>query len=92
SEKHKVLKGELNRTVGETNEPFLAYRKEKKEEVFELANGHGNGTKGETGKGLGLFFCKEFVKMNNGDIFIESQEGMGTTITFTLPLFNLAEN
>ena len=66
--------------------------KEKKEEVFELANGHGNGTKGETGKGLGLFFCKEFVKMNNGDIFIESQEGMGTTITFTLPLFNLAEN
>jgi len=66
--------------------------KEKKEEVFELANGHGKGTKGETGKGLGLFFCKEFVTMNNGDIFIESSEGKGTTISFTLPLFNLPEN
>ncbi len=66
--------------------------KEKKEEVFELANGLYKGTSGETGKGLGLFFCKEFVTMNNGDIFIESQEGQGTTITFTLPLFNLAEN
>ena len=66
--------------------------KEKKEEVFELANGNGKGTQGETGKGLGLFFCKEFVTMNNGDIFIESQEGEGTTITFTLPLFNLPEN
>ncbi len=66
--------------------------KEKKEEVFELANGLHKGTSGETGKGLGLFFCKEFVTMNNGDIFIESQEGQGTTITFTLPLFNLVKN
>ncbi len=66
--------------------------KGRKEEVFELANGIHKGTSGETGKGLGLFFCKEFVTMNNGDIFIESQEGRGTTITFTLPLFNLAEN
>jgi signal transduction histidine kinase len=64
----------------------------KKEEVFELANGNTKGTKGETGKGLGLFFCKEFVSMNNGDIYIESEKGKGTTITFTLPLFNIAEN
>jgi signal transduction histidine kinase len=66
--------------------------KEKREMVFELANGQGKGTKGETGKGLGLFFCKEFVSMNNGDIFIESGMQKGTTITFTLPLFNVVEN
>ena len=65
---------------------------DKKEEIFELANGGARGTKGEIGKGLGLFFVKEFVTMNNGDIFIESQKDEGTTITFTLPLFNLAEN
>ncbi len=64
----------------------------KKEAVFELANGNTKGTKGETGKGLGLFFCKEFVNLNNGDIFIESEKGIGTTIAFTLPLFNIAEN
>lgn len=66
--------------------------KEKREMVFDLTNGHGKGTNGETGKGLGLFFCKEFLTMNNGDIFIESAKGEGTTITFTLPLFNMAEN
>lgn len=65
---------------------------EKKEMVFELANGNTAGTKGELGKGLGLFFCKEFVNLNNGDIFIESGYNNGTTITFTLPLFNIAEN
>ena len=66
--------------------------KEKRKMVFELANGHGKEIEGETGNGLGLFFCKEFVTMNNGDIFIESEKGKGTTITFTLPLFNMAEN
>lgn len=66
--------------------------KEKSKMVFELANAQGKGTKGETGNGLGLFFCKEFVMMNNGDIFIESEKGKGTTITFTLPLLHLAEN
>ncbi|MBU8891347.1 MAG: tetratricopeptide repeat-containing sensor histidine kinase [Bacteroidales bacterium] len=65
---------------------------EKKKMIFELANGHGGGTKGETGKGLGLFFCKEFVKINNGDIYIESEKGKGTAITFTLPLLNMTEN
>ncbi|MBU8891348.1 MAG: tetratricopeptide repeat-containing sensor histidine kinase [Bacteroidales bacterium] len=64
----------------------------KKDEIFELANGRTKDTKGETGKGLGLFFCKEFVKLNNGDIYIESEKGKGTKITFTLPLFNIAEN
>ena len=66
--------------------------KEKQELVFEMANGSSSGTSGETGKGLGLFFCKEFVKMNQGDIYIESKTGKGTTISFTIPLFNLPEN
>ena len=70
----------------------IGISEDKKEKVFELANGHENGTKGEVGKGLGLFFCKEFVNINNGDIFIESQKSKGTTITFTLPLFSIVEN
>jgi len=63
-----------------------------KEEVFEIAHGNGNGTKGESGKGLGLFFCKEFVKINRGDIFIDSKINKGTTITFTLPLYEPSNN
>ncbi len=70
----------------------IGISKEQKQEVFEFANGQKSGTKGETGKGLGLFFCKEFVTLNNGDIFIDSDYGKGTKITFTLPLFNIEEN
>jgi len=70
----------------------IGIAKEKQELVFEMANGSSAGTSGETGKGLGLFFCKEFVKMNNGDIYIESKAGKGTVISFTVPLFSLPEN
>jgi signal transduction histidine kinase len=64
----------------------------KKEEVFELAGGQSKGTKGELGKGLGLFFCKEFANLNNGDVYIDSTKNKGTTITFTLPLLNNSVN
>jgi PAS domain S-box-containing protein len=37
------------------------------------------GTNGECSSGLGLIICKEFVDKNNGKIFVESQEGLGTT-------------
>jgi signal transduction histidine kinase len=38
------------------------------------------------GLGLGLYIAAEFVKRHNGKIWVESQEGAGTTITFLLPL------
>ena len=44
------------------------------------------GTGNEIGTGLGLILCKEFVVKNNGTIWIESVEGEGTTVKFTLPL------
>ncbi|WP_366183761.1 response regulator [Flavobacterium ovatum] len=37
------------------------------------------------GAGLGLAIAKAFVKLLDGDIWLESQEGMGTTFYFTLP-------
>lgn len=43
------------------------------------------GTRNETGTGLGLILCEEMVRRNNGRIWIESEEGKGTRVTFTLP-------
>jgi PAS domain S-box-containing protein len=43
-----------------------------------------SGTGGESGTGLGLIICKEFVERNNGRIKAISKEGTGTTLSFTL--------
>lgn len=43
------------------------------------------GTHREKGTGLGLLLSKELIQKNNGDIWVESQLGYGSTFSFTLP-------
>lgn len=44
------------------------------------------GTRNESGTGLGLVLCKEFVEKNGGTIEAESAPGQGATFRFSLPL------
>jgi two-component system sensor histidine kinase VicK len=55
--------------------------------VFEkFTKANRSGTQGETTTGLGLFIAKQIVEWHHGMIWLESQEGEGTTFYVELPL------
>lgn len=41
---------------------------------------------GSAGSGLGLAFCRQVIERHRGTIHVESVQGQGTTVTFTLPI------
>ncbi|MGD8782212.1 MAG: ATP-binding protein [Ignavibacteria bacterium] len=47
------------------------------------------GTDNETGSGLGLLLCKEFISKNDGRIWVESKLGFGSKFYFSLPFVNI---
>jgi len=59
------------------------------EEALKKINGSGfyttKGTASESGTGLGLMLCKEYLARNGGHLHIESQQGMGSVFSFSLP-------
>jgi PAS domain S-box-containing protein len=44
-----------------------------------------------SGLGLGLYIAAEFVKRHGGTIWVESEEGKGATVSFSLPLDRAAD-
>jgi signal transduction histidine kinase len=78
----KVIETEIRDTgVGMSKEDIL--------KLFKIEQNYLSiGTNKETGTGLGLILCKEFLNLNNGTISVESQPNVGSSFIFTLDCTN----
>lgn len=56
-------------------------------DLFRLDTNTGRkGTKGEPSSSLGLIICKDFIERHGGKLWVESEEGKGSTFHFILPI------
>jgi signal transduction histidine kinase len=65
----------------------IGIKPEKLSKLFDISQRQTTkGTADESGSGLGLILCKEFVEINGGRIWSESEYGKGSDFKFTLPV------
>lgn len=67
--------------------PDLILKKEDQEKLLKDATYFTTfGTNSEEGSGLGLLWCRDFVQKNAGHLWFESEEGIGSEFSFSLPV------
>lgn len=71
----------------------IGMSKEFQEQIFEpFSREHNSTTSGQQGTGLGLPITKKYVEAMGGTITVESEVGVGSKFTFTVPLRLQKEN
>ncbi|WP_185958316.1 tetratricopeptide repeat protein [Fodinibius sediminis] len=71
--------------VFEVADQGIGISEEDREWLFSEGGKPRLGTNNESGSGLGLQLCREFLEKQDGEIAVESREGEGTTFKFSLP-------
>ena len=75
------------RLIGQVTDTGIGIAPGQQQRLFEAySQGDTTTTRKYGGTGLGLTICRELVELMGGSIALQSEEGVGTTVSFTLPV------
>ncbi len=75
-----------NKILIKVKDSGIGMTEEVQKKLFKIEEHHTSmGTEGEKGTGLGLILCKDLITKNGGEIWVESEQRVGSTFFFTLP-------
>ena len=90
--KYSFANGEIKLEAEDDGERYLVkvidhgkgIDKEKLGKLLKMMTSSTEGTGGELGTGIGLFVSQQMMERNGGTIAMESEEGVGTTVTISI--------
>lgn len=87
---HIMVKAEAqgNNCLISVEDDGIGMSEKKQLSIFSLNVESTFGTNNEKGVGLGLMLCMEFIKAQNGKIWLESMPGKGTCFYISVPMFD----
>lgn len=74
----------VNEIAITVNDNGIGIAPDKLKDIFNRSTESTRGTGNESGTGLGLLLCKEFIEINGGSISAESKPGKGSAFTIKL--------
>lgn len=77
-----------NSIITSVSDEGVGMSEEDLEIIFSEKNLQRSGTMNETGTGLGLVLCYEFIQKHKGSIWVESTLGKGSTFYFSLDKYS----
>lgn len=90
---NKINERATNYIIIKVEDTGIGIPKEKQEIVWQEFRQASEGfNRSFEGTGLGLTITKKYVKILGGDIFLESEEGTGTTFSIKIPVGNTVDN
>jgi PAS domain S-box-containing protein len=80
------IKRENGHMIISVSDQGIGIPKERQDELFEPFQRLVDNKEHAKGLGLGLVVCKRLVEAHGGNISVQSEQGKGSTFSFTLPL------
>jgi PAS domain S-box-containing protein len=84
----KIVRAERLVTIS-VSDRGIGIRQEEHDKIFErFYRAKANANTSFSGFGIGLYICAEIIRRHGGEIGVNSEEGVGSTFYFTLPVID----